>query len=93
MVERCMANKNKPIKPKIKATSKAVNTFAFTRANYFTLLAGLVVIAIGYVALRLGSITLAPLLLVLGYCVIIPVGILLRPRKQKEQPRQPSPDR
>jgi len=88
-----MANKGKPIRPKMKVASKAADTFAFTRANYLTLLAGLVVIIIGYIALRLGSITLAPLLLVLGYCVIIPLGILLRPRKQKEQPRQPSPDR
>jgi hypothetical protein len=40
--------------------------------------AGGVSIAIGYVVLAAGSITLAPLLLVAGYCVFFPMGILLR---------------
>ncbi|MFO7638197.1 MAG: hypothetical protein R6X14_02675 [bacterium] len=46
--------------------------------NYLTMAAGLVAITIGFITLAGGSITLAPLLLVLGYCVIIPVGLLLR---------------
>jgi len=50
----------------------------FTKKNYFIFLLGLLVIVIGYVALAQGSITLAPILLVLGYCVIIPVAILYR---------------
>jgi uncharacterized membrane protein HdeD (DUF308 family) len=75
----------KRIKKK-RAAPAAKDTFAFTKANYWTLFIGLVVIIIGYITLRMGSITLAPLLLVLGYCVIIPVGILLRPKgKAKAQ--------
>lgn len=50
----------------------------FTKKNYLIFLVGLLVIVIGYVALGQGSITLAPILLVLGYCVIIPVAILYR---------------
>jgi hypothetical protein len=37
---------------------------------------------VGYLALSRGSITLAPLLLVLGYCVFIPASLVLRGRNQ-----------
>jgi hypothetical protein len=33
-------------------------------------------IAIGYVLLSTGSETIAPLLLVLGYCILLPIGII-----------------
>ncbi len=84
-------NAAKPIRKN--APRPKANTFAFTRKNYLTLLAGLVVIILGFITLRMGSITLAPLLLVLGYCVIIPIGILLRPKTPKQEQRQPSADR
>ena len=50
----------------------------FTRKNYFVLAAGCVVITVGYLLLARGSITLAPILLILGYCVLIPVAIMLK---------------
>lgn len=78
-----MATKKKAAKPAQKKTAPAkTDTFSFTKANYWTMFIGLVVIIIGYIALRGGSITLAPILLVLGYCVIIPIGILLRPKHE-----------
>jgi hypothetical protein len=40
------------------------------------------VLVAGYVALSRGSRTLAPVLLVLGYCVLIPSSLLLRARKE-----------
>lgn len=40
--------------------------------------AAAVVLLIGYVDLWRGGETLAPILLVLGYCVLIPVAILRR---------------
>jgi hypothetical protein len=52
------------------------------KENFYIIGAGLVVILIGYLALANGPIegfmplVLAPTLLVLGYCVIIPLGIL-----------------
>jgi len=80
-----MATKKKAVKPaKKKPTSAKTSTFSFTRANYWTLFIGLVVIVVGFITLRMGSITLAPILLVLGYCVIIPIGILLRPKNEPE---------
>jgi hypothetical protein len=49
-----------------------------------TLLLGLAVAVLvaGFVALSRGSITLAPVLLVLGYCVLIPASLLIRGRQQ-----------
>jgi hypothetical protein len=39
------------------------------------------VLAVGYMALSRGSITLSPVLLVFGYCVLIPGSLLFRGRK------------
>jgi hypothetical protein len=50
-------------------------------ANSVLLALGVVVLAVGYAALSKGSITLAPVLLVFGYCVLIPVSLLFRGRK------------
>ena len=49
--------------------------------NGVTLGLGVAVLVAGYVALSRGSRTLAPVLLVLGYCVFIPSSLLLRARK------------
>ena len=50
----------------------------FGRKNYLIFgLAALVILA-GYVSLSHGSITLAPILLLLGYLVLIPIGILAK---------------
>jgi len=53
----------------------------FSRNNYLILGAGLLFIVIGFIFLAFGDITISPILLVLGYCVIIPLGILF-PRKE-----------
>ena len=45
--------------------------------NLIVIAAGLVLIALGFWSLSAGSITLAPILLVAGYCVVIPVGLML----------------
>lgn len=38
--------------------------------------AAAVALAAGYIDLALGGITVAPILLVLGYCVLVPLAIL-----------------
>ena len=48
----------------------------WSRVNYAFLGAGLASIAVGFVLLAGGSITAAPLLLGLGYVVLIPLGII-----------------
>ena len=50
----------------------------FTRKNYVIFGIAAVVILAGYIALSRGSITLAPILLLLGYLVLIPWGILAK---------------
>ncbi|MBI3586154.1 MAG: hypothetical protein HY088_03365 [Ignavibacteriales bacterium] len=65
-------------------------TFPFTKTNYQILGVGLVLIILGYIALGQepwdGTMPLvvAPILLVVGYCVVIPLGILYR-RKADQQ--------
>jgi hypothetical protein len=49
----------------------------FSRRNLMLLGAGLASIILGYVLLGNADTTLAPLLLVLGYAVLIPLGIIL----------------
>ncbi len=53
-------------------------TLHFTRKNYLLLIVGILVIVTGYYLLAQGSITLAPLLLILGYCVIVPIAIIIK---------------
>lgn len=48
----------------------------FALRNWILLALGIAAIAAGYVALAGGSTVLAPLLLVLGYVVLLPLGII-----------------
>ncbi|MFQ5499238.1 MAG: hypothetical protein ACE5FH_06170 [Candidatus Zixiibacteriota bacterium] len=50
----------------------------FGRRNYILFAVALAVLVYGYVELGIGSMTLAPLLLVIGYCVLIPAAILVK---------------
>ena len=61
----------------------------FVKENYYLFGLGLLTLIIGYITLSIGpwnsfwSLTLSPILLVLGYCVIIPVAILYRKKNKK----------
>ena len=55
--------------------------FSWGMLNNLLLGLGLAVLAAGFVALSRGSTTLAPVLLVLGYCLFLPASLLLRARK------------
>jgi hypothetical protein len=58
------------------------------RLNYIILVAGIAVVVIGMLVMSAGdavsplSVTIAPLILVLGYCIIIPIGIIYRRKRQ-----------
>lgn len=62
----------------------------FTRKNWSLAIAGSAAIVLGYVFLRIPpaegflSLTLAPVLLVVGYCVLIPMAILVRDQSADE---------
>jgi len=49
----------------------------FRRRNVVLLSAAVVALGVGYWMLAQGSTTAAPLLLVLGYCVLFPLGLAL----------------
>jgi hypothetical protein len=49
----------------------------FGRRNILFLGAALVALVAGYALLAGGSTTVAPMLLVLGYCVLFPLGLAL----------------
>jgi hypothetical protein len=62
----------------------------FTRTNYQIMIGGLVLIVAGYFALSqepwdgFMPLVVAPILLLLGYVVVIPLGILYRSKKEAE---------
>jgi hypothetical protein len=83
-----MAKDKRKAKPQVTAASrfqrpKEKAVLPFSKKNYVLFALGLLVIVIGYVTLGYGSVTLAPILLVLGYCVIIPVAIIINGGKEK----------
>jgi len=62
-------------------------TFPFDKQNVLIICSGIVVIVIGYILMAQDSVngfvptSVAPVVLLLGYCVIIPFGILKRAKK------------
>lgn len=52
-------------------------TLHFKRRNAVLLTAGVLTLALGYYMLAQGSTVAAPLLLVLGYVVLIPLALIL----------------
>lgn len=77
--------------------SKQDDIFPFERENFLILAAGVVVIILGYIALSGSSVegtmplVVSPILLILGYCVIIPVGILYRKKEKAPPTREATP--
>jgi phosphotransferase system glucose/maltose/N-acetylglucosamine-specific IIC component len=72
-----------------RVTSKqrsVIGALPFTKINYQIFAVGIICIVLGYIALAQEQwdgtmpLVVAPILLVLGYCVIIPFGILFRKR-------------
>ena len=65
-------------------------TFPLGKENFIIIGIGIIDIIIGYIFLGqnsvdgFGPMVIAPILLVIGYCVIIPYGILKRPKGDTE---------
>jgi len=74
-------------KDKLSKKTKRDDSLSLETINYQIILAGFVIIVAGYFALSAQpwdnpiALNVAPILLVLGYCVIIPIGILFRRKK------------
>tara|TARA_B100001996_G_C18219921_1_gene423292 strand:+ start:300 stop:530 length:231 start_codon:yes stop_codon:yes gene_type:complete len=62
------------------------NDWTFTYINYLLFLIGVITIITGYIIMYTGetesfqSVRLSPMILVIGYCVIIPISILYKSR-------------
>ncbi|MEX2117052.1 MAG: hypothetical protein WEB37_09190 [Bacteroidota bacterium] len=75
-----------------------VHSLPLTTRNYQILGLALLCIVLGYIALSQepwdGTLPLvvAPILLFLGYCVLVPVAILYR-RREEQQPAEPGTTR
>ncbi len=55
------------------------HSWPFGRKNYLLFLIGVVTIVFGYVLMYLtADIVWAPVILVIGYCVIIPISIMIK---------------
>ena len=60
------------------------DSWAFSNKNYFLFIAGIICIILGYIIMALGktysfqSLTLAPVILTLGYLVLIPCALLYK---------------
>jgi len=67
---------------KVKEVEKERFEWPFGPRNYLIFGIGLLTIVAGYISLAAGSITLAPILLVLGYCVLIPVSIIVSGKQE-----------
>lgn len=83
------------MKEKAKASRKAkrgrfIEDFYIRKENIVIFLVGLLFIVVGYIVMATGdtystqSLTVAPILLVIGYLVIIPISIFYRKRNNKQ---------
>jgi hypothetical protein len=61
----------------------------FGKKNYIVFGLAMLSIIAGYIALGKGSITLAPILLVLGYCVLVPVALIIKDNSKDEEAQLP----
>lgn len=72
------ANVTKPKSLRAKLQPEVDLGFRWGLLNTVLLAAGVALLAAGYLSLSRGSITMAPVLLVTGYCVFIPASLLVR---------------
>ncbi len=76
------------IKPKKTIETKAVeeSEWPYGTRNYIAFAVALLVIIIGFIFLGQGSITLAPFLLVVGYCVLLPIALIIKGKPDQTEP-------
>lgn len=86
--------KKKPLASERKTTQspvvRAPEKWPFGRKNYILFTVALAVIVIGFFFLSTGDITIAPILLVSGYCVLVPWAILARDKEKANPTAEPT---
>ena len=64
------------------------HSWSFGKINYQLFGIGLAVIILGYIVMASGatesvqSIRIAPIILIIGYCILIPASILIKPKNK-----------
>ena len=67
--------------------NRLFSSWSFSKINYQLFFAGLFVIILGYVLMATGetesvqAIKVSPIVLIIGYCILIPLAILYKPKK------------
>jgi len=87
--ERAELGKVKLTRPSRVAQEPAVRTETpFGPLNWWLLILGVALAVVGFVFLYFGDTVLSTILLVLGYCVVIPVALLINPNILEKKPRR-----
>ena len=64
------------------------HSWSFGKINYVLFGIGLLIIILGYIVMVTGetesiqSVKIAPIILIVGYCVVIPAAILVKPKNK-----------
>lgn len=75
-------------------TNEFFESLGLTRTNLYIFIASLLVIALGYVLMAIGdtydalSLYVSPIVLMIGYVVVLPLSILYRSKKGKDEVKQ-----
>jgi len=82
-----MARQKKGEKRKqVQKKKRVEGSLVLGKRNVWLMMIGIVIILLGYLLLGRGSISAAPFLLVLGYCVLVPLSIMLWVRQPDKKP-------
>jgi len=90
-----MALKTAQKSKKIQAKSRKETSLPLEKENFIIITIGIIFLIVGYIFMSENSVDgflptiVAPILLVLGYCVIIPYGIIKRSSKTKKNENGP----
>lgn len=93
-----MASKPKSKTKRTGPKGKKEITLPLEKTNFLIIVLGIVIIIIGYILMSENSVNgflptvISPILLVLGYCVIIPYGILKKPKKDTSRAAENGPE-
>lgn len=81
----------KEVKKPLKKKRISDISLPFTKENYYLLLLGIAVIVAGYIVMEIGgaydalALVVSPIILVIGYCVIIPFAIFYKKKNRDNE--------
>lgn len=73
------------VKPKKTNSTASISEWPYGKKNYMIFAVAVLVIIIGFITLGQGSMTLSPILLVIGYCVLIPIALIIKDKPEEDE--------